>query len=63
MEETFFVTRTKQTKEMISKDKKIKLKKYFDKDKYVLELKGNKMTLGNSDLQMFKTFALNIDMI
>ena len=39
----FTVSRTEKSKEMISEDKKIRLKMFYDKDKYELMFKGNKM--------------------
>ena len=59
----FTVSRTDKTKEMISEDKKIRLKMYRDKDKYELNLKGNKMTLKEKDLEILKQFIKNIYLI
>ena len=59
----FTVSRNDKTKEMISEDKKIRLKMYRDKDKYELILKGNKMTLKEKDLEIIKQFIKNIYLI
>ena len=60
---SFTVSRTDKTKEIISEDKKIRLKMYRDKDRYELILKGNKMTLKEKDLEIIKQFIKNIYLI
>ena len=59
----FTVSRNDKTKEMISEDKKIRLKMYRDKDKYELNLKGNKMTVNSQELEILKQFIKNIYLI
>ena len=59
----FTVSRTDKTKEMISEDKKIRLKMYRDKDKYELKIKGNKITVNNQELEILKQFIKNIYLI
>ena len=59
----FTVSRTEKSKEMISEDKKIRLKKIYGKDKYEMRLKGNKMTLNGNELEIVKQFIKNIELI
>lgn len=59
----FTVSRTDKTKEMISEGKKIRLKMYRDKDKYELNLKGNKITVNGQELEILKQFIKNIYLI
>lgn len=59
----FTVSRTEKSKEMISEDKKIRLKMFYDKDKYELMFKGNKMTCKSSELEVLKQFIKNINII
>ena len=60
---SFTVSRNGDIKEMISEDKKIRLKMYRNKDKYTLMIKGNKITVNSEELEILKQFIKNIYLI
>lgn len=58
---SFTVSRKDTTKEMISDDKKIRLKMYRYEDKYELKIRGNKaITLNSEELEILRQFINNI---
>ena len=61
---SFTVSRKDTTKEMISDDKKIRLKMYRYEDKYELRIRGNKtITLNGEELEILNQFIKNIYLI
>ena len=61
---SFTVSRKDTTKEMISDDKKIRLKTYRYEDKYELTIRGNKtITLNGEELEILNQFIKNIYLI
>lgn len=61
---SFTVSRKDTTKEMISDDKKIRLKMYRYEDKYELAIRGNKtITLNGEELEILQQFIKNIYLI
>lgn len=61
---SFTVSRKDTTKEMISDDKKIRLKMYRYEDKYELNIRGNKtITLNGEELEILRQFINNIYLI
>lgn len=60
----FTVSRKDMTKEMISDDKKIRLKMYRYENKYELNIRGNKtITLNGEELEILNQFIKNIYLI
>lgn len=58
---SFTVSRKDTAKEMISDNKKIRLKMYRYEDKYDLTIRGNKtITLNSEELEILRQFINNI---
>ena len=61
---SFTVSRKDTAKEMISDDKKIRLKMFRYEDKYELRIRGNKaIILNGEELEILKQFIKNIYLI